>query len=185
MAKGSIIGDETEKIIVAGGLAVGAYLFIVKPILAKLGLEDNQDKKDIEALDPSQNPFSIHFDPGDGTVTDDEVLAAGEAVNENPADFFVSGDNYNMAVYIAQKVYDSMNLNGVDNDAIIAAFQEIQSKKDVSAMAVYFELQWQADLWDYLTKGWRVLGGLFGSQGGVNSDTLTRIVDYVKQLPDE
>lgn len=202
--------DEQDDLLVKVGLGLALTFFVIIPLAKKLGLDGGADKdiSDIESLDPTQNPFSIHFGDDNGLLnaygcnymaslkqsltsqmssfssgTGIVSLLSFGMVQAYTQDYGVDYGGTPLDIAIAgeniKEAFDSMhNLN---IDAVVAAFNNLLTQADVAKVARYLNCNYNMDLWTMLNHG---SGGLFGSWGdGLASTSLKQIIDNVKNLP--
>lgn len=132
MAEQRNILSENAPLILIGGLGIGAYVFIIKPLLETLGLKDSSEDKayakekiklDKTAFDPK---FINNAPKGSGMFN----AATGKA--------------------LAQKLYDAKGFFNDNEDKVFGVFKQCKAKSDVSTIAYYFNSLYSKDLHSYL-----------------------------------
>jgi hypothetical protein len=182
-----ISGIEDDALVTVGIVAAG-YFLVVKPILSTLGLDDNskQTLSAVDATQPDENPFSWQYQPyqdfynnewANPGLTEQQNWQQVKAIAQsNPGAL----DAVTNAVYTWGETINNafgFFLGYVDEDNVVAVFNQIPSKVMVSAVSDYIYSNYQQDLWSLIKNGhWYNLAGLH-PQG------LVTIVTRVNSLP--
>ena len=132
MAEQRNILAENAPLILIGGLGIGAYVFVIKPLLESLGLKDSAEDKAYTKKEKQLNLTA--FDP--------------KFLNAVPK---VSGI-FNAATgkALAEKLYDAHGLFNDNEDKVYGVFKQCKAKSDVSTIAYYFNCMYSKDLHSYL-----------------------------------
>lgn len=142
------IDPATEEVLIAGGLVVGAYLFVIRPIMGSLGLtgEDSQSLTDLANTSPGDNPFSIYFD----NLQQLDTSWAQQTAAQYDAD-----PHQVLCSYIldAEKIRGSFGWLIIDENTVRSVFSAIPSQDYVSRMAQYLYYGRGVDLWTLMENG--------------------------------
>lgn len=148
--------QQDRQLFVYVGGAVAVYVFIVNPILKKLGIRTSQ------AIQQAQqgginNPFNPLFWKGKGGA----LLIKSAIVDQMTA-----------------KIYNAFTIFQDDFNAVFSVFKQLKTQSQVSYLADKFQQKYNADLITFLGNGGGVL-----PWDGLSDTQLSQIVNYVNSLP--
>jgi len=140
----------------------GVYLFIVRPLLQKIGIVKSAEEKLVERqneLPNNINPFSPVFykTGGAGTI----ILRQSAAAN------------------YAQIIYNAMGFVTDDEAAILGVFRQLRTQSQVSYLSEFFTTKYGASLLDFLQRG----KNQYNPASGLNADEMNTIFNIVNKLP--
>jgi hypothetical protein len=187
------MSNSDDDLLFKAGLAVGAYFFVVRPLLNQFGVspEDTAAVADVDNAAPAGNPFSIQYTPMLTKYQNDFNTIGGA-----PA-FFTAlkyeydngSDSYNDTIsdiaIEAENIKSALNTkwHNVNVDDVFAAFNRLQDKTDVALIAGYLSYNYDIDLWNYLRNGsWQLIPGLI--RNGLNDTQLATITKRINSLPE-
>lgn len=152
--------NENQNIVLKIGVAVGAYFFVVSPILTALGvrrtIEQQKNIEDATGTGGTKNPFNPDYWKANPTGV----------ISQNAASIY------------AQSIYDSFGLFGDDEELVISIFRKLQRKADVSRVADMFNQKFGGDMLAFM----RVGSPFSGLWGGLSDSDLNRVLKIVNSL---
>lgn len=160
---------QNSEIVTLALIGIGAYFFIVKPLLDKtaqaLNLmdtpEEKGEKKIIDKYENSgnaSNPFSPVFwrQGGQGTV----LLRVADAEQ------------------MAAIIYKAFGNFTDDEEAVFGVFRRLSTQSQVSWLADIFQKKYKMDLLNYIRQGY----GIFPN-AGLNNTELSQLLNIIDKLP--
>jgi hypothetical protein len=192
--------DKTEKLLedtlIYGGIALGAYFGIVRPILQAAGIDDPanvQTVNNINTLDPSENPFSYLFQPLVDyyqPLYDQQAGGSAQAYwqgykqaydaqyNGNPP--ALGTTSFDIAI-LSEQLKNAISFwHTPDSATITGIFNLAPTQRFVASMGAYFQFNFNVDLLTFL-KGGKVF--ILVLQWGLTDNDLANIVNHVLALP--
>lgn len=150
-----------QDLILKIGIAVGAYFFIAKPILQKLGILKSKEQKIIDdylSAPAKDNPFSPIFYTLPRPAT--TLLTSAKAIQ------------------LADRLYNAFGYFSDDEAAVYSVFRELKNQCQVSFLSDYFSRKYKTDLLTFMVQGKGQL-----PQSGLSAPELNIVIDIVKNLP--
>lgn len=151
-----------ESIYTKVAIGAGIYLFIVRPLLQKIGIVKTSEDKLVEAQTAkpnNQNPFSpVFWKTGP---------AGTKLLKMEPAS------------QLAAKIYFSMGNFSDDESAIYGVFRQLKTQSQVSFLSDRFQTMYKTDLLEYLKRG----RNQYNPASGLNTDELAVVLNIVNSLP--
>lgn len=138
------------------GGAVATYVFIVNPILKKLGIRTSQAIQQAQ-----QGGINNAFNPLFWKEQSGALIITRVAVDQ-----------------MAAKIYNSFTIFQDDFNAVFSVFKQLKTQSQVSYLADIFRQKYNADLITFLGNGGGVL-----PWDGLSDTQLSKIVSYVNNLP--
>jgi hypothetical protein len=180
---GAIEGD----VILTGGLLVGIYLFVAKPLMNMFGssADDEAKVKEVDLLSPTDSPFSSGFgayrDLYQWASPQQETQFYVDIKNQYDDSLIQSGHQYDIA-RDGETVNDAFGFwHNARVDDVMAVFKSLQRQTDVSEISAYLMANYGKDLWTYLKDGYTFLPNL---KNGLSDKNLAIIANYIENLPE-
>jgi len=118
-------------------------------------------------------------------VNDNTNTSAGVTINAWDPKFYKTAPNGTMllsaadALRLAKKIYSYSGWFFDSPGVVIDALKEVRSKAEVSQISAAFSQEYSYDMYQYLLDG----NGWINPANGLSNTNLTKINDYVKNLP--
>lgn len=149
-----------------GGVIAGAYFFILKPILTKLGVLDTAREKAVDTSAPKNNAWS-----GNAFLNaykGKKVLLLTQSAKAK----------------LAKQIYDALpDIGNDDSSLLFGIFRSLKTKSQIADLSQYFLQNYGYDLFNYLKQG-RTKSFLWSSTtSGLNSSNLNTIIQIVNAKP--
>ena len=146
--------EDKKYLLIAGGI-VGAYVFIVNPLMKKLGLKTSANV--IRAQTDPGSPFN----PNMWRKVSGAMLLT-RATTET----------------LAKRIYDAFGLFQDDFNAVMSAIKFCKYKTQISWLSDIFQQKYSADMFTFLTNG----GGIL-PWDGLSDAQMQQVLNYVNNLP--
>lgn len=144
---------ENKKILINVGIAVGAYYFVLRPILTELGV--------IKTASSSASTTNPVYNPNLPNANYSTSISVSDAKN------------------IASEIHSAFNYFGIGAfNYILNAIKKCGTKGDVNIVAQSFSNQYGLDMYSFMQNG----GGIF-PWDGLSSSEMQQVNDYVNSLP--
>lgn len=186
---------QTDDLLLKAGLLAIAYFGIVKPVLAKFGIDphDSDTVNSLASTDAINNPFDLGF--GISQLNENFTNASWKLinlVNNDPAfiqshvqyfkDNLGSDDVHNNYPYVlyAIAVNDAMGFFWIDDATVESVFSQLSCQYQVTQMAMYLNYAEQINLFDRLKNGQELVSFM---QVGIGDARLAAIIDHIRTLP--
>jgi hypothetical protein len=165
---------QEENFYIRIGVLVGAYFFILQPILQKLGiqktseqLKDEEEKKG--AASNLESPFSPRYWKNELVIKKKVELLTTKAKTQ-----------------FAAILYSALNKGYLGDDlaSILGVFRQLKYKTQLSFLADFFAQKYQLDLYKTLDDGVRRVVDRFTpfNRSGLSSSEMSQILQIVNNL---
>lgn len=182
------MNDEDEKLLVAGGVVLGVYFLIVKPILSNFTNTPDNDYINQANLPAAQNPFSPSYQPlldNDPSLASNQQLwyAQVQQLLQSDPDSLKSTSpwDYRLAQVSEVLYYAFPRFFGSANaTTVIGLITGLRSKQEVAYVSGYIYYNYGKNFMQLLNQG----NSLLGLNTGVGTDNLDTILKFVNSLPE-
>ncbi|MES2219166.1 MAG: hypothetical protein V4501_12245 [Pseudomonadota bacterium] len=187
MAEKKGLGDNEEKLIVAGGIALVAYVGVIRPIMNAFGA-DPADLATIDeaANDPESNPFM--FEWGEAVISSHNSSRLFKDVTQMDSAFWqhieeeIANDVQTSWLQVAQDtaaIDDSFGWFYNDTETIVSTIKRQKSQLAIYELTCCFRSVLGEDFWTLLNYGKAVLD----RKVGLRADALADCLRYAQALP--
>lgn len=197
MARPRKIGntDDTIELVIIGGIAVGGYLFVIKPLMNAFSSVTPAQQALLDSVTntpPNSSPFNYQY--GDiandyngfsGTYSSNQDLFTNiksvydnfVSQGQNPS---IGSDDYENAYVWGEALNNAFKWYYVDVNAVLQTFAQFQNKTDVANTAAYLYYNYGKDLVTLVTHGVGPLPQIFN---GIPLSNWLTIIQNVNSLP--